>query len=205
VETLLKPEHELDEETRNYLKVVAAESKRLGNLVDDVLMLARADADELHLDLQPTDVEAVVTHVCDALAPLARRERNLSIVHASPSGLPRAIADRERLTQVLTNIVRNAVNHTPDGGIISVDTLAADATVSVTVADTGIGMEPDEMEHIFDRFYRTDDARARDSGGSGLGLSIVRDLLAAMGGTISATSTPGHGSVFTVTLRREAR
>jgi len=205
VETLLKPDRELDEETRNYLKVVAVESERLGNLVDDVLMLARADADELHLDLQPTDVEAVVAHVCDALAPLARRERNLSIVHASPSGLPRAIADRERLTQVLTNIVRNAVNHTPDGGIISVDTITADHTVSITVADTGIGMEPGDLERIFERFYRTDDSRARDSGGSGLGLSIVRDLLAAMGGTISATSTPGHGSLFTVTLRREAR
>ncbi len=204
VETLLKPDRELDDETRNYLNVVAAESARLGHLVDDVLTLARADADELHLDLQPTDVEAVVAHVCDALAPLARRERNLRIIHASPSGLPHAIADRERLTQVLTNIVRNAVNHTLEGGIISVDTIAGDHTVSVTVADTGIGMEPEELERVFDRFYRTDDSRARDSGGSGLGLSIVRDLLGAMGGSISATSTPGRGSVFTVTLRREA-
>jgi signal transduction histidine kinase len=204
VESLLKPGREMDDETRNYLTVVAAETKRLGDLVDDVMTLARADTDELRLDVRPTDVETVIRHVCDVLAPLARRERNLSLVHASPSGLPRAMADRERLTQVLTNIVRNAVNHTPEGGIISVDALALESRVNITVSDTGIGMEPEELEHIFDRFYRTDDSRARDAGGSGLGLSIVRELLTAMGGSIEARSTPGHGSVFTVSLLREA-
>lgn len=204
VESLLKPGRPLDDETRQYLQVVAAETDRLGTLVDDVLMIARADADELHLDVRPIDVERVITQVCDTLAPLARRERNLSLVHASPSGLPRAMADPERLTQVLTNLIRNAVNHTPDGGIVSVDAIAVADHVNISVADTGIGIEPEELAHVFDRFYRTDDSRARDAGGSGLGLSIVRELLAAMGGSIEAQSTPGHGSVFTVKLRREA-
>ena len=204
VESMLKPGRPLDDETRQYLQVVAAETDRMGRLVDDVLMLARADSDELHLDVRPVDVEQVITQVCDTLAPLARRERKLSLVHASPSGLPRALADRERLNQVLTNVVRNAVNHTPDGGIVSVDAIAVADHVNISVADTGIGIEPEELAHIFDRFYRTDDSRARDAGGSGLGLSIVRELLAAMGGSIDVHSTPGHGSVFTVTLRREA-
>lgn len=203
VESLLKPERQMDDETRQYLKVVAAQTEHLGKLVDDVLTLARADANELRLDVRPVDVETVITHVCDTLAPLARRERNLSLVHASPSGLPRAMADRERLRQVLTNLVRNAVNHTPDGGIISVDAIAVTDSVNITVSDTGIGMEPDELARVFDRFYRTDDSRARDAGGSGLGLSIVRDLLTVMGGSIEAQSTPGRGSVFTVKLRRE--
>ena len=204
VETLLKPDRQMDDETREYLKVVAAESERLATLVDDVLILARADADELHLQVRPVDVEAVITQVCDALAPLARRERNLSLVHAPATAVPRALADRERLAQVLTNLVRNAVNHTPDGGIVSVDAIAADGHVKISVSDTGIGIDPDDIERVFDRFYRTDDSRARDAGGSGLGLSIVRDLLTAMGGSITAESQPGRGSVFTVTLRREA-
>jgi two-component system, OmpR family, phosphate regulon sensor histidine kinase PhoR len=183
VESLLKPGREMDEETRKYLSVVAAETDRLGSLVDDVLALARADADELHL---------------------ARRERNLSLVHSSAPGLPRAMADRDRIAQVLTNLIRNAVNNTLDGGIISVEGASAGDRVAITVSDTGIGMEPADLARIFDRFYRTDQSRTRDSGGSGLGLAIVRDLLSAMGGSIDAASAPGHGSVFRVSLPREA-
>jgi two-component system phosphate regulon sensor histidine kinase PhoR len=204
VESLLKPGRPIDDETRKYLTVVAAETDRLGALVDDVLALARADADELHLDIRPVEVREVVDHVCEALAPLARRERNLSLVHSSAPGLPHVMADRDRLAQVLSNLVRNAVNHTPDGGIISVEAASAGDHVNVTVSDTGIGMEPSELVRIFDRFYRTDQSRARDTGGSGLGLAIVRDLLSAMGATIAADSTPGRGSVFTISLRREA-
>jgi two-component system, OmpR family, phosphate regulon sensor histidine kinase PhoR len=204
VESLLKPGRAMDEETRKYLSVVAAETDRLGSLVDDVLALARADADELRLDIRPVDVPAVVDQVCETLAPLARRERNLSIVHSSTNGLPPAMADRDRLAQVITNLVRNSVNNTPEGGIISVDAALAGGRIVITVSDTGIGMEPADLHRIFDRFYRTDQSRTRDTGGSGLGLAIVRDLLSAMGGSIDAESTPGRGSVFHVWLPREA-
>lgn len=202
VESLLKPGREMDEETRKYLSVVAAETGRLGSLVDDVLSLARADADELRLDIRPVDVSAVIDQVCDALAPLARRDRNLSLVHSSAPGLSQAMADRERLGQAITNLVRNAVNNTPEGGIISVEAAPAGDRVAITVSDTGIGIEPADLKRIFDRFYRTDESRARDVGGSGLGLAIVRDLVTAMGGSISAESVPGQGSVFQIWLRR---
>jgi two-component system phosphate regulon sensor histidine kinase PhoR len=204
VESLLKPGREMDAETRRYLSVVAAETDRLGSLVDDVLALARADADELRLDIQPVDVSVLIDQVCETLAPLARRERNLSLVHTSATGLPRAMADRDRLAQVLTNLVRNAVNNTLDGGIISVEAAMVGDRVAITVSDTGIGMEAGDLKRIFDRFYRTDHSRARDTGGSGLGLAIVRDLVAAMGGSIEAESVPGRGSVFQVSLAREA-
>jgi two-component system, OmpR family, phosphate regulon sensor histidine kinase PhoR len=204
VESLLKPGREMDEETRKYLSVVAAETERLESLVDDVLALARADADELRLDVRPVDVALVVDQVCATVAPLARRERNLSLVHSSPPALPRAMADRERLAQVITNLVRNAVNNTLDGGIISVDAKLDGDRVAITVSDTGIGMEPEDLSRIFDRFYRTDQSRARDTGGSGLGLAIVRDLVTAMGGSVEAESVPGRGSVFHVWLAREA-
>jgi two-component system phosphate regulon sensor histidine kinase PhoR len=202
VESLLKPERQMDAETREYLGVVGAETDRLGSLVDDLLVLARGDADELRLDIQPVDVAAVVEEVCAALAPLARRQRNLSLVHSSAPALPLAMADRDRLGQVLGNLIRNAVNNTPDGGLISVEAQPADDGVLVTVSDTGIGIDADDLPRIFDRFYRTDDSRARVSGGSGLGLAIVRDLITAMGATIKVDSTPGHGSVFRIWLRR---
>ena len=204
VESLLKPGREMDEETRKYLTVVAKETDRLGSLVDDVLALARAEAGELHLEIHPIDVPDVMDQVCQALAPLARRERNLSLVHSSASELPRAMADRDRLAQVLTNLIRNAVNNTLDGGIISVEAALVGDHVTVAVSDTGIGMEPGDLARIFDRFYRPDQSRSRGSGGSGLGLAIVRDLLTAMGGSIDAESVPGRGSVFRVWLAREA-
>jgi two-component system phosphate regulon sensor histidine kinase PhoR len=204
VESLLKPGRDMDQETRKYLSVVAAETSRLGSLVDDVLALARADADELRLEIHAVDVTVVIDQVCEALAPLARRERNLSLVHSSADGLPRAMADRDRLAQVITNLVRNAVNNTLDGGIISVEAAPEGDRVAITVSDTGIGMEPDDLKRIFERFYRTDRSRTRDTGGSGLGLAIVRDLVAAMGGSIGAESEPGRGSVFHVWLAREA-
>jgi two-component system phosphate regulon sensor histidine kinase PhoR len=204
VESLLKPGRQLDQETRNYLSVVAAETDRLGSLVDDVLALARADADELHLDIGPVEVADVIDQVCKALVPLARRERNLSLVHSSAPGLPRAMADRDRLAQVLTNLIRNAVNNTLDGGIISVEAAGSSDHVDITVSDTGIGMDPSDLARIFDRFYRTDQSRSRGTGGSGLGLAIVRDLLTAMGGSITVESVPGQGSVFRVRLPREA-
>jgi len=204
VESLLKPGREMDEETRKYLGVVAAETNRLGSLVDDVLVLARADADELRLSVRPVDVAAVIDQVCETLAPLARRERNLSLVHSSVQVLPRAMADRDRLAQVLTNLVRNAVNNTPEGGIISVEAAPAGDRVVITVSDTGIGMEEADLKRIFDRFYRTDQSRARDTGGTGLGLAIVQDLVTAMGGSIEADSVAGRGSVFRVLLAREA-
>jgi len=204
VESLLKPGREMDEETRKYLSVVASETGRLSSLVDDVLTLARADADELHLNISPVEVPGVLDQVSETLAPLARRERNLSLVHSSSPGLPRVMADRDRLAQVLTNLIRNAVNHTPEGGIISVDATQFGDRVLITVSDTGVGMDEADLARIFDRFYRADVSRARDTGGSGLGLAIVRDLLTAMGGSIAAQSVPGQGSVFRVSLPREA-
>jgi two-component system, OmpR family, phosphate regulon sensor histidine kinase PhoR len=204
VESLLKQDRPMDQETRNYLLVVAAETDRLGALVDDVLALARADADELHLDIGPVEVPELIDQVCKALVPLARRERNLSLVHSCAAGLPRAMADRDRLAQVLTNLIRNSVNNTLDGGIISVEAAEAGDQVAITVSDTGIGMDPGDLSHIFDRFYRTDQSRSRGTGGSGLGLAIVRDLLTAMGGSITAESVSGQGSTFRVRLRSEA-
>jgi len=201
VESLVKPGREMDHETRQYLTVIGTESERLSALVDDLLLLARADADELRLNLRPVDVAEVVEQVATAMAPLARQERRLSLTHRSATGLPAVVADRDRLAQVLGNLIRNAVNNTPAGGLIAVEAEASDGGVAVSVSDTGIGIDARDLPRIFDRFYRTDQSRARDAEGSGLGLAIVRDLVTAMGGTITAESTPGQGTVFRLWLR----
>jgi len=121
-----------------------------------------------------------------------------------PRGL-RAMADPGRLTQVVQNLVRNAIMHTPEGGAVSVEAGEEDAGwVFLAVSDTGVGIEPEDLERVFDRFYRTDESRTRDSGGFGLGLSIARDLVQAMGGAISVSSQVGLGSSFRVRLPRAA-
>jgi signal transduction histidine kinase len=198
---------------RTYLGIIHRESIRLGDLVDDLLVLARSEADELRLELAPVDAAEVVREVHETLAPLAWRERSVTLILEAPAGLPPVQADRARLVQVLLNLVRNAITHTPPGGIVSLlvegDSEAkgwaqgAEATnewVTLVVADTGSGIPPEELERVFERFYRVDASRARTSGGFGLGLAIVRDLVTAMGGTVSVESTVGEGSAFRVVL-----
>jgi two-component system phosphate regulon sensor histidine kinase PhoR len=193
----------LDPEAREYVAIMASEVRRLSALVDDLLSLARADARELRLELRPIRAEEVARQVCETLAPLARRERELQLVQTSEAGLPFVLGDHDRLAQVLTNLVRNAINYTPDGGIISVTTARAGDDVALTVSDTGIGMPPEDLERVFERFYRSDESRSRESGGSGLGLAIVRDLLSAMGASISVESRQGVGSSFRILLHAQ--
>ena len=115
---------------------------------------------------------------------------------------PLVLADRQRLTQVLQNLVRNAITYTPSGGIVSISVAPSTVgMVELVVADTGMGIPPEELDRVFERFYRTDTSRTRASGGFGLGLAIVRDLVGAMGGTVSVTSVVDAGSRFTITLR----
>jgi signal transduction histidine kinase len=207
------PSEQLDH-LRTYLGIIHRESVRLGDLVDDLLTLARSEADELRLELAPTDAAAVVSEVQETLAPLAWRERSVTLIKETPAGLPPVLADPTRLLQVLLNLVRNAITHTPPGGIVSmVLERAGDDRVALVVADTGSGIPPAELEKIFDRFYRIDASRSRASGGFGLGLAIVHDLVTAMGGTISVESRVGEGSAFRFVLpidessveRRESR
>ncbi|HKS69323.1 MAG TPA: HAMP domain-containing sensor histidine kinase, partial [Ktedonobacterales bacterium] len=198
----LAPIGENPAELKTYLGIVQRETERLGALVDDLLALARGDAGELRLELGPVDGASVVEEVYGALAPLARSERQVTLVRFAAEGLPPVWADRARLAQVLLNLVRNAISYTPAGGIVSLSIEpAAPGQLAFIVADTGIGIASEDLPHVFDRFYRTDASRARSSGGFGLGLAISRDLVQAMGGTIGVESRAGEGSTFRVLLR----
>ena len=186
---------------RTYLGIVQREAERLSLLVDDLLAVARAERAELQLVLAPVDAAAVIHEVYQTMAPLARRERQVMLVEEVQPDLPPLLADRQRLSQVLLNLVRNAITYTPAGGIVSIALRRADGDwLLLTVADTGSGIAPADLQRIFERFYRADASRARSSGGFGLGLAIVRDLVEAMGGTITAESIVGEGSCFHVRL-----
>jgi two-component system phosphate regulon sensor histidine kinase PhoR len=193
------------EESERRLQVTAAETRRLADLIEDLLMLARADSDELKVTNRPIELIPVVEHVVQALTPLAREQRQVTVNQEDgPTGLW-ALGDPDRLNQVLTNLVRNAINYTPEGGVISIRlSTSGPDHVQIAVSDTGVGISGDDLEHIFERFYRADSSRTRNTGGFGLGLSIARELVEAMGGSLSATSQPGLGSTFWVSLRRTA-
>jgi two-component system sensor histidine kinase ResE len=203
---LMPPGERPDEaETRRYLEVTASETRRLAALVDDLLTLARTDADGLKLERRPVELRPLVESVAAALAPLARRERRVALVAQPVQPGLRALADPRRLSQVLQNLVRNGIMHTREGGAVSVEAGEEEADwVYVAVSDTGVGIAPEDLARVFDRFYRTDESRTRDSGGFGLGLSIARELVDAMGGTIGVSSQVGLGTTFRVRLPRDA-
>jgi two-component system phosphate regulon sensor histidine kinase PhoR len=189
------------EETKRYLTIIARESERLSALVDDLLALARAEAGELRLEIRPVSVNGVFDEVYEALAPLARRERQVTLTREAVENAPPVLADRQRLAQVLLNLARNAIAYTPAGGIVSLAVERPDHYhLSLVVADTGVGIPQEELDRVFERFYRADASRARATGGFGLGLAIVRDLVQAMGGVVTAQSVVGQGSRFIVTL-----
>lgn len=205
LDSLLMPEDErpFDVEQERYLAVAAAETRRLSMLVNELLELARADRSELAISIQSVDVARIVREVTVALAPLARQERQVTLLNHDGDVKLMAQADPDRLAQVLSNLVRNAINHTPAGGAVRVDAEPEHpGHVMVSVSDTGPGIAAEDLGRIFDRFYRTDEGRARDAGGFGLGLSIAKDLVEAMGGTITASSEVGSGSTFRVRLNR---
>jgi two-component system phosphate regulon sensor histidine kinase PhoR len=189
-------------EMYKYLNIAQQEVERLGMLVDDLLSLARMESDEIQLTIKPVAANEVIEEVYQTLMPLAKSQKQVTLVRGSAAHLPLVLADRQRLIQILLNLVRNAITSTPAGGIVSMNLEQADPQhLALIVEDNGAGIAKDELTHIFERFYRTDASRSRTSGGFGLGLAIVHDLVTAMGGSINVESTQGKGSRFTVLLR----
>jgi signal transduction histidine kinase len=175
---------------------ILAETDRLASLVDALLALARGQAGSAAE--QAVDLGELVTSSAHAMLPLAGERKVSLAVDAAPGVEVRGSPDQ--LRQLVLILVDNALRYTPEGGRVSVDARRVDGSAVVAVSDTGIGIDPDALEHVFERFYRADDARTRAFGGAGLGLSIAEQLVTGHGGRISAQSTPGRGSTFTVTL-----
>ena len=162
-------------------------------------MLALAETRALTLDLHPTDIGALIDETIQALEPLAT-EKGVAIT-ADAGYLPPARVDAGRIRQALINLLSNALRHTPAGGKIVGRAGARGDELRLSVADNGDGLRPEQLERVFDRFYRADESRSRETGGTGLGLAIVKAIAEAHGGRAEASSDgPGKGCVFSLTL-----
>ncbi len=176
----------------------------LKRLITDLRDLSLAQAGQLQLNRKTIDISGVVRETLEALAPLAD-ERTVELRLERSASLTHVAADADRLRQVVQNLVENALRHTPPGGEVRVMLRDGDGDgVHLQVADTGSGIRPEDLPHIFEHFYRADESRARSSGGTGMGLAIVKSLVEAHGGHVSVESAPGAGSTFTVTLPKAA-
>ncbi len=190
-----------DPEVRDrFLETVEGETDRLIRLVKDLLILSRADSEALNLQCEPVDLGRLAQETAQQLSPQADAKDLVLQVQSSP-GTPLALADRDRVQQVLVNLLDNAIKYSRPGGtvIVRVDSPGAQG-VRVRVEDRGIGIPAEELPRIGERFYRADRARSRAQGGSGLGLAIARALVEAHGGQLSLESVEGEGTTVTFTL-----
>lgn len=189
---------------QEFLSVIVNESDRMTKIVQDLLMLSRFDAGSIEFTFARFSFEKSLHDVYNAMLLEAQRHRhNFSIELKTP--IPDVVGDKARLEQVLINMVSNAIKYTRDGGNIAMIAGRKDELIWVSVRDNGIGIPKEDVDKVFDRFYRVDKARSRESGGTGLGLSIAKEIVTRHNGTIELTSRQGKGTVITMTLPVEGR
>jgi histidine kinase len=180
------------------------EADRLQRLVSDLQELSRVEAGAFELHLQPIDVIDLVEATVKRLE-LQFEDKGVFLESDVPIDLPPIRADHDRISQVMLNLVGNALQYTPSGGRVRITAIRHQDEIYISIIDTGIGIPPEHLEHIFTRFYRIDKSRSRVGGGSGIGLTIAKHLVEAHGGRIWVESPgPGKGSTFTFTLPFEA-
>jgi signal transduction histidine kinase len=203
IETLRMPEVVLDAERRDrYFETIDRETRRLERIVKDLLDLARYEHGSVVLQRRVFDIERLFENVA------GRHERDANTkgvairIHVDPHA-DQVVADPDRIEQAIENLVGNALRHTPAGGTVTLRATQADGVATLLVSDTGAGIAPEHLPHLFERFYKADTARAADSAGSGLGLSITKAIVARHGGTIRVTSQPGL-TTFTLVLPQSA-
>ncbi|MBN1437849.1 MAG: HAMP domain-containing histidine kinase [Anaerolineales bacterium] len=173
---------------------------RLQGLIDELFAVSQAEVDRLTIDPQPIQIGEVVRQRVEAAAPLAWQTGRVSVGADILPDLPPAVADRARLEQVLSNLLQNAIRHTPPGGLVVAGVSPEPDFLRIEVKDTGGGIEPEELPHIWDRYYRG--RHEAEDNGAGIGLALVKEYTEAMGGTVAVKSEPGRGSVFTLFLPR---
>lgn len=198
LENLLETPDLVSGEVQSSLTVMRKHSLRMNSLVEDLLTLARLESGRDLLEPEPIDVPAFLAETLEDWRPKAGA-REIRMELAAPDALPEPMVDARRLHQVLANLLDNALKHTPSGGTVTLRAEAGERCVEISVEDTGAGIPPADLPHIFKRFYRADKARSRELGGTGLGLAIVKHIAQAHGGSVRAESDWGRRT--RVTLR----
>jgi PAS domain S-box-containing protein len=186
-----------DDSRAALIDAIESRSMQLAGIIDRLLMSSRIDAGRVELDLSPLALGPVLAERCAELSAAVGRP-----VRWESGALPEALAEQDALVTVVDHLLDNAVKYSPDGSAVTVTARETEQHVMLAVADTGIGMTPEQAQRCFDRFWQAESTDGRRFGGTGIGLYIVRSLVEAMGGTIEVASDPGVGTTFTIGLRR---
>jgi PAS domain S-box-containing protein len=196
--TLLRPDVDVSSDQRSeLLEMIATQSERLAQITEEVLLASRLDRGEVAVEQDRVDVAELARRTVETMQP----QLSLGVKLDAPSEAC-ATGDRDRIEQILINLLDNAAKYSPHGGEIKVSVSESDEHVQVAVADEGVGIAPTEQQAIFEKFYRVDPHLTQTPGGTGLGLYICRELARRMGGAITVESEPGHGSTFVLELPR---
>jgi signal transduction histidine kinase/CheY-like chemotaxis protein len=188
----------LNDNQKHFLGIIKNNTERLTALINDLLDISRIETGRVRFEPVPVKLGEVVADVVEAMAARAQ-ERDLTLTYEVDAGLPEVLGDRNRLYQVLTNLIGNAINYTLDGSV-TVEVINVGKAVQVNVRDSGIGIRPEDVGRIFDRFFRADDPVVQEARGTGLGLSIVKMFVEMHGGRVWVDTEVGRGSVFTFIL-----
>lgn len=184
---------------RQFAGKMRREARRLSKLIQEIIEISRLQGGESVLDHERVDVAGVVHEAVEG-ARLAAEAKRISLV-IDLRDRPRVVGDRDLLVMAVRNLIDNAVTYSDAGSRVTISVTHREDVVSIAVLDQGIGIDPKDQERIFERFYRTDPARARETGGTGLGLSIVKHVALQHGGSVSVWSQPAVGSTFTLSLQ----
>jgi signal transduction histidine kinase len=187
---------------QRYLSTAQKDVRSLSHLIDSLFEVSQMEAGGLKLDRRVNSLSDLISDTIESFSELARR-KGVTISGKVDADVDPVWMDGQRISQVLNNLVSNAVQHTPSGGSVEIRVSPLPTAIQVDVCDNGIGIQPDDLPHIFERFYRGDKARSRKTGGSGLGLAIAKGVVTAHGGQIWVESTPGGGACFSFTLPRQ--
>jgi two-component system phosphate regulon sensor histidine kinase PhoR len=198
VETLQEGAIEDRETAKKFLSTIARHAERLNRLVEDLLTISNAELGEMHFSFESVAFSGIAQSVLEMIQRKAG-EKKIEIISEIPENLPLIRADRDRLSQILINVLDNAVKFTPEGGSVRISAArAGEAEVVMRIADTGIGIPRDEVSRLGERFYRVDKTRSRELGGTGLGLSIVKHLVTAHKGRMEIESQLGRGTIVSL-------
>ena len=198
-ETLLEGAIEDKDNAKDFLKIIGSESNRLVRLVDDLLDLSRIESGKLNLEFTAQSVEGIIDRI---MAGFKKQSKNkgIELKKEISQNLPKVKIDEAGIAQVLLNLIDNGIKYSKEKGTITISSQDQGPFISISIADTGIGIPDEDVQRIFERFYRVDKARSRKLGGTGLGLSIVKHIIQAHGGEVFVQSQLGKGSTFSFTL-----
>ena len=198
IETLREGAIDEKETAKDFLETIQKHAERLNRLVDDLLVISDAELGEMSFLFESVSLDGIVENVLPVIEPGALK-KGLHMENDMPGDLPPVRGDRDRLHQIVLNVLDNSIKFTPDAGTISIQGIdGKDGTVSIKITDTGIGIPRDEIPRLGERFYRVDKTRSRELGGTGLGLSIVKHLMTAHSGTMEIESQLGRGTTVSL-------